>query len=108
MFRQNGAGGLERFLNAIQNGDDDNVGLRGLRLNRRRRDPYLSEPPEVPSSYGRQLMESGVFGSHERQENRIRKKKKLAARIMRRELGLESPGGQRSSTNLARQVRPQF
>jgi len=105
LIQQTGAGGLERLFGAINNGDDDDAGFHGLRFGRRRRDPYLSDPPQVPSSYGRQLMESGVFGTHERQENRIKKKKKLAARIMRRELGLESPGGQRSSTNLARQVR---
>lgn len=103
LIQQTGAGGLERLLGAIQNADDDNIGFPGFRV-RTRRDPFVSEFPEVPSSYGRQLMESGVFGTHERHANRIRKKKKLAARIMRRELGLESPGGQRSSTNLARQV----
>lgn len=104
LIRQTGAGGLERLFGAINNDNDEIAGFPGLRV-RRRKDPYVSDFPPVPSPYGCQLMESGVFGTHERHANRIRKKKKLAARIMRRELGLDSSGGERSSTYLARQVR---
>jgi len=70
---------------------------------------------KVPSEKGQQLMAEGTFGSNERPENSYetpskdaddpydsfrRRKKKLAYRLMRRELGLGSFGRQRTETKL--------
>lgn len=48
-------------------------------------------------------MESGKFGTNERLEGTYQRRKKLAARIMRRELGIESHGKPRCANNLASQ-----
>lgn len=66
----------------------------------RRQDQY----PKIPSEVGRQLMESGDFGLNERDTGQYKRKKKLALGIMRRELGLESPGKQRGCNRIATQV----
>ena len=72
--------------------------------NRRRRGKRGADPfPEIPSMIGRDLMESGNFGTNERMENSIESKKKLALRILRRELGVESPGKQRCANKIAAQ-----
>ena len=47
--------------------------------------------PKVPSDVGRVLMSSGNFGSNEYYQNILRKRKrKLALRLMARELGLDA------------------
>ncbi|OCK83813.1 WD40 repeat-like protein [Lepidopterella palustris CBS 459.81] len=58
---------------------------------------------KVPSDEGRNLMGSGAFGTNDRPEDTIKRKKKLAYRLMRRELGLGSSGRQRNSNRLISQ-----
>lgn len=64
---------------------DDEELLNSLDDSRRQpRDP--NRFPKVPSDKGRELMSSGVFGRNEM--SRLRTKKKLARRLLDRELGL--------------------
>ena len=98
-----------------QSNDDDNEesdtsteeqsswGRFGLRTRRR---PKRRGPPQfekVPSEEGTRLMESGTFGTNERSEDSIRRKKKTAMRLLRRELGLGTPGQEKGNTRLMRQ-----
>jgi WD repeat-containing protein 23 len=55
---------------------------------------------KVPSDEGKQLMNTGTFGSNPRPEDTISRKKRLAYNIMRRELGQGSNGRQKNSTSL--------
>jgi WD repeat-containing protein 23 len=58
---------------------------------------------KVPSDKGRELMNTGTFGSNDRTLDSLKRKKKLAYRVMKRELGLGSDGRQRNATRLIRQ-----
>lgn len=79
--------------------DDFSFGLRGARRPRARANP--PDPnrfPKVPSKEGRELMDSGAFGHVEPISSRTdlrmrqeRQKKKIARRILDRELGLGGP-----------------
>jgi len=79
---------------------------------RRRRRPTLDPDrfPKVPSDKGTELMNSGTFGSNEVQaissgdRNGIGKKKKLARRILDRELATESHAKQKANQRLMAQV----
>lgn len=66
-------------------GGDDWPGPR-----RRRQPPDPNRFPKVPSDKGTELMNSGAFGSTDRSATRHRKK--LARRILDRELGVGNPG----------------
>ncbi|KAF2757599.1 WD40 repeat-like protein [Pseudovirgaria hyperparasitica] len=72
---------------------------------RRRRLKGAAAYQKVPSDEGRQLMETGKFGSNERTEDTFKRKKRLAAQIMRRELGLGSHGRQRNADRLISQSK---
>jgi WD repeat-containing protein 23 len=74
----------------------------GTRSSRRSRPQVDFE--KVPSDTGRELMLSGTFGSNERREDRFARKKKLASRLLRREMGLGSQGRQKARDGLLRQV----
>lgn len=92
--------GLGRMFGMQWAQDDDDDYSRT-----RRRGPRGKQTFEkVPSDKGRELMASGTFGTPERPEDTIKRKKKLAYRLMRRELALGSPGRQRSENRLALQV----
>lgn len=68
------------------------------RRRRRRRAATPVEFPKVPSDIGRELMNSGTFGSNEYYQDIVRKKKrKLARRVMSRELGLDTVHDKRIS-----------
>lgn len=83
--------------------DGDYYDPRGTR--RRRRVSRPTDPfPKVPSDEGRALMESGVFGTSERQDGTYQRTSKLHSRMMKRELGLSSPGKEKSGNRLAAQV----
>ena len=58
---------------------------------------------KVPSEQGRELMNNGTFGSSPRSEDTVRRRKRLAHKIMRRELGLGSEGRQNAANRLMRQ-----
>lgn len=89
--------------------DEDNddgtgyaIGSRGT-SGRRRRPRGSAAYEKVPSDQGRELMQTGTFGSNPRQEDTIKRKKRIAYNIMRRELGLGSDGRQKNSTRLLKQ-----
>lgn len=89
--------------------DDDDENPRWARLRRRQR-PDPDRFPKVPSEEGRELMNSGLFGSNEVQsvssEDRsyFRNKKKLARRVLDRELAVESYPKQKVNQRLMAQV----
>ncbi|KAH8710181.1 WD40-repeat-containing domain protein [Phaeosphaeriaceae sp. PMI808] len=58
---------------------------------------------KVPSERGRELMDTGAFGSSHRSEDTIKRKKRLAYDIMKRSLGLGSEGRQKHATRLLKQ-----
>ncbi|KAH7078425.1 WD40-repeat-containing domain protein [Paraphoma chrysanthemicola] len=58
---------------------------------------------KVPSERGKELMNTGAFGSSARSEDTIKRKKRLAYNIMRRSLGLGSEGRQKTATRLLKQ-----
>ncbi|PBP22990.1 WD40 repeat-like protein [Diplocarpon rosae] len=75
----------------------------------RRNRPEQSRFPKVPSDKGIELMKSGSFGSSEAHSvelngrNNIGEKKKLALRILERELAVDSPAKQRLNQRLMAQ-----
>lgn len=70
---------------------------------RRRRKRGRAVFEKVPSDTGRELMNTGTFGSENRPTDNITRKKKLAYNVMQRELGLGSDGRQRNANRLMRQ-----
>jgi WD repeat-containing protein 23 len=80
------------------------------RRRRRRAKPDPNRFPRIPSDKGMELMNSGIFGSNEVQTvksgdtNNISKKKKLARRILDRELATESYAKQKVNQRLMAQV----
>ncbi|KAI9825987.1 MAG: hypothetical protein M1819_007488 [Sarea resinae] len=83
--------------------NDDLEGGYGGLPGRRRRRPK-AELPKVPSDTGRELMESGTFGSNEPFEGSFKKKRKLSSRILNRELGLlDNVSRQRTANKLISQ-----
>jgi WD repeat-containing protein 23 len=58
---------------------------------------------KVPSEQGKELMQTGNFGSNPRKEDTIKRKKRLAYDILRRELGVGSDGRQKNATRLLKQ-----
>lgn len=84
--------------------DDDDGSESGLGSGGRTRRPRGRAAFEkVPSDRGRELMEQGIFGSNPRRETTIKRKKRLAYNIMRRELGTGSEGRQKNATRLLKQ-----
>ena len=80
----------------------DPVGPTGT--SRRRRGPRGRDLLEkVPSEQGKELMQTGTFGSNPRSEDTLKRKKRLAYNIMRRELGAGSDGRQKNATRLLKQ-----
>ncbi len=104
-------GRLFRFAANDANEDDDDDDFNPRWRRRRRPKPDLARFPKVPSEEGTQLMNSGEFGSNEAQTvtaadvHNIGKKKKLALRILDRELAVESPAKRRLNNRLMAQVR---
>lgn len=88
--------------------DEDNNG-RFMRTRRRAR-PDPDRFPKVPSDEGRALMNSGTFGSNDteitdrRSRKYLDKKKRLAKRILDRELAREGHARQRENQRLMAQA----
>ncbi|KAL1634497.1 hypothetical protein SLS56_002190 [Neofusicoccum ribis] len=82
--------------------ETDNTGYGGVGT-RRRRGRGRKAFEKVPSDEGRKLMASGTFGANDRPEDSYMRKKKLAYRLMRRELGLGCAGRQKLSSNIMSQ-----
>lgn len=78
-------------------------GRFGMRSRRRPKRGTQHEFEKVPSEEGTKLMESGTFGSNERPEDSMRRKKKTAMRLLRRELGLGTYGREVANSRLLRQ-----
>ncbi len=89
-----------RGASADDDDDEDGGNGRSSRRSARRTKAGKDEFPKVPNDLGRQLMDSGMFGSNEYYlERSKRRKSKLASRLMRRELGLE-PDARRKRFNM--------
>ncbi|KAL5331480.1 hypothetical protein ACEPPN_001011 [Leptodophora sp. 'Broadleaf-Isolate-01'] len=113
LLQNSDVGRLLRF--AAQNGfdededDDDDGGFAPRWRRSRRTRPDPNRFPKVPSDRGTELMNSGTFGSNEahvvtsNDRNSIGKKKKLALRILDRELAIESPAKQKLNQRLMAQ-----
>lgn len=71
-------------------------------MDSRRPDP--NRFPKVPSEAGRELMDSGLFGTNP-SASEPRAKKALARRILDRELGISNPSESRRNNKLIVQVR---
>lgn len=87
--------------------DDDEFYDPTFRRRRRRARPDPNRFPKVPSDKGLELMNSGTFGSSEIDtiaSGNISKKKKLAIRILDRELATEGYAQQRVNQRLMAQV----
>lgn len=104
-------GRLFRFANAEDLEDEEDDGDFNPRWRRRRRPkPDPNRFPKVPSDEGTELMNSGAFGSNEAQAvtssdiQNIKRKKKLAMRILDRELAIEGPAKRRLNNRLMAQV----
>jgi len=85
--------------------DDYHNGMLGRRRRRERPDP--DRFPKVPSDTGMELMNSGTFGSNEVDtvhSGSIAARKKLAQRILDRELATEDYAQQRINQRLMAQV----
>ncbi|KAI0019062.1 WD40-repeat-containing domain protein [Xylariomycetidae sp. FL0641] len=84
--------------------DDEEDGFhhwgRGLRR-RRALDP--NRFPKVPSEKGRELMESGTFGANESRYSSLKTKKKLARRLLDRELGIGNKRYERANQGMIAQ-----
>ncbi|KAL4912389.1 WD40-repeat-containing domain protein [Aspergillus aurantiobrunneus] len=79
--------------------EEEEYGILGLgrRVPRRRGPPQY---PKVPSDEGMKLMRSGIFGADPTYvDERMKRKKSLAGKIMWRELGLDGQGLQRSKVS---------
>ena len=96
-------GGAGFGLADLGEDDDEDNGIEGgygsmVGRRRRRRKSPKAEFPKVPSSVGRELMDSGNFGSNEYYRDVLRRRKqKLASRVMSRELGLDSAHDKRGN-----------
>lgn len=87
--------------------EDDDFGFdprTGRRTRRTRRPVQRMDFEKVPSEEGRKLMLSGKFGGNERGEDSLKRRKRLASRLSRREMGLGSHGRQKARNGLLRQV----
>lgn len=92
--------------NDEHDGSDTSVGAPRARWGFRRR--FRTDKPEapfepVPNENGTKLMESGMFGTNERPEDSMRRKKNATMRLLRRELGLGTPGRELANGRLLRQ-----
>ncbi|CAN9221617.1 unnamed protein product [Alternaria alternata] len=84
--------------------DDGYDPLGSTRTSGRRRRPRgIDLFEKVPSEQGQELMQGGNFGTNPRSQDTLKRKKKLAYNIMRRELGIGGDGRQKNSTRLLRQ-----
>jgi WD repeat-containing protein 23 len=91
--------------------EDDDADFNPRWRRRRRPKPDPNRFPKVPSDEGMELMNSGIFGSNEAQmvsssdRNAIGKNKRLAMRVLDRELATESYAKRKVNQRLMAQVR---
>jgi WD repeat-containing protein 23 len=90
--------------------EDDDTDFNPRWRRRRRPKPDPNRFPKVPSDEGTELMNSGIFGSNEAQtvsssdRSGIGKKKRLAMRVLDRELATESYAKRKVNQRLMAQV----
>jgi WD repeat-containing protein 23 len=77
----------------------DPVGPRA----RRKRPRGKAAFQKVPSDEGKELMNTGTFGSNHRSLDSIKRRKRLAYNVMQRELGLGGNGRQKNANRVLRQ-----
>jgi hypothetical protein len=94
---------LGRILFADDDDDDGDVNARYERRRRlRNREPLdPNRFPKVPSEEGHKLMDSGAFGSS---ASSLDARKRLARRILEREMGVGGRHAQRTSRSLMAQA----
>ena len=111
LLQLHGDGG-SGLVSVEQDDDDDGDEYeegRYLRSGRRRRTEPTFQPPPVPSPEGQRLMGEGVFGRNEEWEDDIRKRrKKVARRLMMRELGLDAYGAKKEDDFISQVRRPRL
>lgn len=89
--------------------EDERIGHMWRRRRRRAR-PDPNRFPKVPSDEGTELMNSGTFGSNEISRtdnfsaNGISRRKKLARRILDREMAVDGEASQKLNRKLMAQV----
>lgn len=93
----------------IVDADDDEETPRWMRARRRNR-PDPDRFPKVPSEKGQELMGLGTFGSNDTHRNRgsrpnhVQQKKRLARRVLDRELAIENCALRRENQSLMAQA----
>ncbi|KFY18355.1 hypothetical protein V493_08700 [Pseudogymnoascus sp. VKM F-4281 (FW-2241)] len=92
------------LLRSTHDVDDGQGATFPLRRRRRREKPDPNRFPKVPSERGTELMSSGDFGTNEIKTSKtIGQRKKLASRILNRELGVCGGARHRANQNLMAQ-----
>lgn len=111
-----GSSGLRRILQThafFPQGDEDDDDdedefhiLRSASRRRRRRQRPLDELyPKVPSEEGMELMRSGHYGNNAHYiDERRQRRKRLATKLMWRELGVGTRGAQKAARQAISQV----
>lgn len=97
-------------LEIVDDDDEEDADSPRWMRSRRRIRPDPNRFPKVPSDKGRLLMNSGIFGSNDTEvmDSRSSKydtKKRLAKRILDRELAREGHAKQKENQRLMAQVR---
>ncbi|KAK3394091.1 WD40-repeat-containing domain protein [Podospora didyma] len=87
-------------LNRVIFDEEDDEEEDVWRSTRRRRNPDPNRFPKVPSEEGQKLMASGLFGAFDKREPDY---KRLARRILDRELGLRDRSGRKTHQGLMAQ-----
>ncbi|KAK3172491.1 hypothetical protein OEA41_005813 [Lepraria neglecta] len=113
-----GNAGLRRMFANRSNGDrgitlqidedelDDGIGILGSRRRRRARSTK-NQFPAVPSEVGQELMDGGVFGTSEYYRDSLRKRnKRLARKLMSRELGNDRNYSTRATSAVSQGMIP--
>lgn len=96
IFRYHGFATGNAGFDGDDDGEEDEYGILGLgrRVPRRRGPPQY---PKIPSDEGIKLMRSGKFGTEPSYvDERMKRKKSLAEKVMWRELGVDGQGLQRT------------
>ncbi|KAF2146285.1 uncharacterized protein K452DRAFT_305235 [Aplosporella prunicola CBS 121167] len=94
--------GRRAHLDDDDDSEEDNTGYGGVGP-RRRRGRGRKTFEKVPSEEGKKLMASGTFGANDRPTDTLKRKKRLAYRLMQRELGQGTIARQKAVKNLIRQ-----
>ena len=91
--------------------DDEDEDISRWGRSRRRNPPDPDRFPKVPSDRGTELMQLGIFGSNDTDRNRgagcgrVDKRKRLARRLLDRELARENLFPRKENQRLMAQVR---